>query len=77
VTAGSIAPRPAALSYLDFRFADRPWRDARPRLAAFYEAFAKRPSMQATNELANPTWTVTIPGTSRDGLQCATPCHVM
>jgi glutathione S-transferase len=42
-----------ALSYLDFRFADRPWRDARPRLAAFYEAFAKRPSMQAS-ELANP-----------------------
>jgi glutathione S-transferase len=53
ITAGSVAAA-CALSYLDFRFADRPWRDARPRLAAFYEEFAKRPSMQAS-ELANPT----------------------
>ncbi len=53
VTAGSIAAA-CALSYLDFRFADRPWRDSRPKLAAFYEAFEQRPSMQATG-LANPT----------------------
>jgi glutathione S-transferase len=53
VTAGSIAAA-SALSYLDFRFADRPWREGRPRLAGFYEAFTKRPSMQTT-ELANPT----------------------
>ncbi|HUF45681.1 MAG TPA: glutathione S-transferase [Aestuariivirgaceae bacterium] len=53
VTAGSVAAA-CALSYLDFRFADRPWRDTRPRLAACYEAFAKRPSMLAS-ELANPT----------------------
>ena len=52
VTAGAIAVA-CTLSYLDFRFADRPWRDGRPRLAAFYEAFAQRPSMQAS-ELANP-----------------------
>jgi glutathione S-transferase len=53
VSAGSVAAA-CALSYLDFRFADRPWRETRPRLDAFYEAFAKRPSMQAS-ELANPT----------------------
>jgi len=53
VTAGSVAAA-CALSYLDFRFADRPWRETRPRLDAFYGAFAKRPSMQAS-ELANPT----------------------
>ena len=53
VTAGSIAAA-CALSYLDFRFAHRPWREGRPKLAAFYEAFAQRPSMQATT-LANPT----------------------
>ena len=51
-TAGAIAVA-CALSYLDFRFADRPWRDGRPQLAGFYEAFAQRPSMQAS-ELANP-----------------------
>ncbi len=37
-----------ALGYLDFRFADLGWRDARPRLAAWYAAFAKRPAMAAT-----------------------------
>ena len=37
-----------ALGYLDFRFADRPWRDARPALAAWAERFASRASMQAT-----------------------------
>ena len=37
-----------ALGYLDFRFAADTWRDNRPGLAAFYEAFAARPSMQRT-----------------------------
>lgn len=37
-----------ALGYLDFRFADRPWRDDRPALAAWEARFALRPSMQAT-----------------------------
>jgi len=37
-----------SLGYLDFRLPERPWRDGRPRLAAWYEAFAKRTSMQAT-----------------------------
>jgi len=38
----------AALGYLDFRFADLAWRSGRPRLAAWYEGFAQRPSMRAT-----------------------------
>jgi glutathione S-transferase len=37
-----------ALGYIDFRFPDLRWRDGRPKLAAWYEAFAKRPSMQST-----------------------------
>lgn len=37
-----------ALGYLDFRLADLDWRQGRPRLAAFYDSFAARPSMQAT-----------------------------
>lgn len=35
-------------SYLDFRFADLDWRANCPRFAAFHAAFARRPSMQAT-----------------------------
>lgn len=38
----------AALGYLDFRFADLEWRKGRPGLAAWYEKFARRPSMIAT-----------------------------
>jgi glutathione S-transferase len=53
VTAGTVAAA-CALSYLDFRLAARPWRKDRPLLAAFYETFARRPSMTAS-ELANPT----------------------
>lgn len=53
VTAGTIAAA-CALSYLDFRFAHRPWRETRPQLAAFYETFARRPSM-AASQLANPS----------------------
>ena len=37
-----------ALSYLDFRFDDIDWRDARPALATWHAAFCERPSMVAT-----------------------------
>jgi glutathione S-transferase len=37
-----------ALGYLDFRFAAENWRTGRPKLAAWYEAYAKRPSMAVT-----------------------------
>ena len=39
----------AALGYLDFRHGARDWRATHPNLAQWYDAFAKRPSMQATN----------------------------
>jgi glutathione S-transferase len=37
-----------ALGYLDFRFAADDWRAGRPKLAAWYEVYSKRPSMAAT-----------------------------
>jgi glutathione S-transferase len=37
-----------ALGYLDFRQAERDWRAGRPRLSAWYDRFAARPSMQET-----------------------------
>lgn len=37
-----------ALSYMDFRFADRSWRKAHPKLAAWFEPIHARPSFQAT-----------------------------
>jgi len=37
-----------ALGYLDFRFAEDDWRHLHPALAAWYEAFSRRPSMRAT-----------------------------
>jgi glutathione S-transferase len=37
-----------ALGYLDFRYPDEGWRDSRPKLAAWYQEFAKRPSMRET-----------------------------
>jgi len=37
-----------ALEYLDFRFRDRPWRPERPKLSAWHEQFALRPSMAST-----------------------------
>ena len=37
-----------ALGYLDFRFADEDWRRARPKLARWFDVFAKRPSVQST-----------------------------
>ncbi|MDE2515506.1 MAG: glutathione S-transferase N-terminal domain-containing protein [Rhodospirillales bacterium] len=38
----------AALGYLDFRFAHQPWREGRPRLAAWYAAIAAEPCIAAT-----------------------------
>ena len=37
-----------ALGYLDFRHPDLQWRDAQPRLAAWYAEVSQRPSMRAT-----------------------------
>jgi glutathione S-transferase len=37
-----------ALGYLDFRHGDRDWRKTHPALAAWYQTFAARPSMEAT-----------------------------
>ena len=37
-----------ALAYRDFRFGYDNWRASRPALAAWYEGFAQRPSMQLT-----------------------------
>ena len=37
-----------ALSYLDLRHAERDWRGARPKLAAFYERYSQRPEMKET-----------------------------
>jgi glutathione S-transferase len=37
-----------ALSYADFRFPDRPWRDGRPRITTWHASFAQRPSARAT-----------------------------
>ncbi|WP_316014480.1 glutathione S-transferase family protein [Roseobacter sp. HKCCA0434] len=39
----------AALGYLDFRDVVGDWRAGRPDLAAWYEGFSQRPSMQATS----------------------------
>ncbi len=46
-TLGQIAVG-CALGYLDFRFAADNWRVGRPGLAAWYEGFARRPSMAAS-----------------------------
>ena len=37
-----------ALGYLDFRYADRKWRDGHPKLAAWFERVSKRPSFAKT-----------------------------
>jgi len=47
INAGSISVA-VVLAYFDFRYADLGWRDNRPKLAAFYEDFAKRSAMTAT-----------------------------
>lgn len=41
-----------ALGWLDFRFADMGWRNSRPALAAWFEGFEQRPSMQQTKPFA-------------------------
>ncbi|MFO1127936.1 MAG: glutathione S-transferase N-terminal domain-containing protein [Rhodospirillales bacterium] len=46
-TIGDIAVG-CTLGFLDFRFPEAAWRPGRPALAGWYEAFAARPSMQAT-----------------------------
>ena len=38
----------SALGYVDFRYAAENWRAKRPKLARWYDRFARRPSMQAT-----------------------------
>ena len=38
-----------ALSYADFRFSDRDWRERRPQLASWHAAVAQRPSVRATD----------------------------
>ncbi|MBI3561738.1 MAG: glutathione S-transferase N-terminal domain-containing protein [Gammaproteobacteria bacterium] len=43
-----------ALGYLEFRFADEPWRAAYPRLAAWYAHFSQRPSMRNTEPKPMP-----------------------
>lgn len=47
VNLGQIAVG-CALGYLDFRFPDDAWRNGRPGLEAWYQAFAEFPSMKAT-----------------------------
>ncbi|HYM32077.1 MAG TPA: glutathione S-transferase N-terminal domain-containing protein [Candidatus Cybelea sp.] len=47
VTIGTLAVG-CALGYLDFRFPGDEWRKGRAKLAAWYESFAKRPSMTQT-----------------------------
>jgi glutathione S-transferase len=40
-----------ALGYLEFRFGDWGWRNGRPALAAWFEGFSARPSMQSTPQV--------------------------
>ncbi|MEM1199624.1 MAG: glutathione S-transferase [Pseudomonadota bacterium] len=47
VHVGSIGVA-VALGYLDFRYPDLGWRGGREALAAFYDSFSQRPSMQET-----------------------------
>jgi glutathione S-transferase len=44
---GSISVA-CALGYLDFRFAAEPWRETRPKLAAWFAAFAENPGIAQT-----------------------------
>ncbi len=44
---GSIAVA-CALGYLEFRFADEPWRETHPKLAAWYEVFSRNPGIANT-----------------------------
>jgi glutathione S-transferase len=46
-TIGSLAVG-CALGYLDFRFADEPWREGRPRLAAWFARVSEDPALART-----------------------------
>ena len=48
---GAIAVA-CALGYLDFRFAAEPWRDAHPKLAAWFAAVSKLPPLAQTVPVA-------------------------
>ena len=37
-----------ALGYMDLRYPDTGWRNGRPKLSAWYEAFSQRQSMALT-----------------------------
>jgi glutathione S-transferase len=47
VDVGSIAVA-CALGYLDFRYGSDPWRPGHPKLAAWYEEFARNPAIART-----------------------------
>ncbi len=47
ITIGTVGVA-SSLAYLDFRFGELGWRDARPNLTAFFDRFSQRPSMTAT-----------------------------
>jgi glutathione S-transferase len=47
VDIGSISVA-CALGYLDFRFPQEPWRETRPKLAAWFAAFGEEPAVAAT-----------------------------
>nr|WP_220789895.1 glutathione S-transferase N-terminal domain-containing protein [Gluconacetobacter tumulisoli] len=47
VDVGSLSVA-CALGYLDVRFADEPWRDQRPALAAWYETASRHDSLACT-----------------------------
>jgi len=54
LTIGQISVA-CALGYLDFRFTDEDWRDAAPKLAAWFAGFSQRPSMLNTVPKPMPT----------------------
>jgi glutathione S-transferase len=47
VDVGTIAVA-CALGYLDFRYAHEPWREGRPKLAAWYADMMTRPCLAQT-----------------------------
>jgi glutathione S-transferase len=48
VTVGTIAVA-VTLGYIDFRLGDLGWRNGRPKLTAWHQAFSARPSMAKTS----------------------------
>jgi glutathione S-transferase len=48
VTVGAIAVA-VTLGYIDFRLGDLGWRNGRPKLSAWHQAFSARPSMVKTS----------------------------